>query len=58
MPRNDKDFKENVPDSHKNVFDEALETAHPIFHPYLKAAKEHAENVKRFDEAAEKWLQS
>lgn len=58
MPRNDKDFREQVPGSHQNVFDEALESTHPIFHPWLKAAKQQAENTKKFDEAAEKWLQS
>ena len=33
-----------------SVFDRAMETTHPIFHGWLKAAKEHGEGVKRFKE--------
>lgn len=30
------------------VFDEALKNAHPIFHGYLKAAKQHAIASRQF----------
>lgn len=46
------------PESRSDVFDKALETTHPMFHGYLKAAKQYAEASKKFDEAAENWLQT
>ena len=44
-------FEKEDPDL--EVFDRAMETTHPIFHGWLKAAKAHGQGVKRFNEFLE-----
>lgn len=49
---------DNGQEPRQDVFDRALQNAHPIFHGYIKAAKQYAEASKNFDEAAENWLRN
>lgn len=39
----------------KDVFDQAIENTHPIFHGYLKAAKQHAIASRQFSKFVEDW---
>lgn len=38
-----------------SVFDKAMETAHPMFHGYLKAAKDYSIAAKKFAEGTKDW---